>query len=360
MVRVLLSTLMLLMSQSVIAHASSNAYLYWSHGEAQARVDIAVVDAQRLVTMDKQANGELTWSDVLAQKLALEKHLRANITAMNSDQTCPVVFALEGVSQYGDGPYLSILLNFECSRVDQLQYALFADIDTEHRLLARIREGDADYLRVIDPSEGLVLPVQPPSTWSVFGQFVYQGVLHLWLGYDHMLFLLTLLLALVCTRSTESRLSDSARSLTLRALTVVSAFTVAHSITLVVATLGWVSVPSRWVETLIAASISLAALNVWWPMFPRRTYLLAFIFGLIHGFGFSSVLSDLISAGGQRAVALAGFNIGVEIGQAVLVLLILPLLALAMRRKIFQNLAVPAVVLAITATGMVWTFQRAL
>jgi hypothetical protein len=119
-------------------------------------------------------------------------------------------------------------------------------------------------------------------------------------------------------------------------LRIVTAFTVAHSITLSLATLGLVSLPSRWVESAIAASVVLAALNNIWPLFQARRWSVAFVFGLVHGFGFASVLADLGLPQGVLAVALVGFNVGVELGQLAIVAVFLPL-AFALRRSLFYR-----------------------
>jgi HupE / UreJ protein len=142
-------------------------------------------------------------------------------------------------------------------------------------------------------------------------------------------------------------------------LRIVTAFTVAHSITLSLATLGWVDLPSRLVEATIAASVVLAALNNVWPFFQGRRWMVAFGFGLIHGFGFASVLADLGLPRDALALALVGFNLGVEAGQLAIVAAFLPW-AYALRQGVFyRRVVLWGGSLAIAAIAAAWFVERA-
>jgi putative Ca2+/H+ antiporter (TMEM165/GDT1 family) len=179
---------------------------------------------------------------------------------------------------------------------------------------------------------------------SVVGEFVALGVEHILRGYDHLAFLLALVVA--------------ARGL--RALVgVVTSFTLAHSCSLAAAAQGWIVPPARIVEVLIALSIVFVALRNLLDDRPRRLWPEAFGFGLVHGLGFAGALSQTLSAEPQKLRALFGFNLGVEIGQLAVVLVALALLALA-----HQRLAPRSVRLATSWTvallGGYWVVSRAL
>jgi hydrogenase/urease accessory protein HupE len=176
-------------------------------------------------------------------------------------------------------------------------------------------------------------------------QFVALGVEHIFTGYDHLLFLLGLLLAGGTVR---------------RLLVVVSCFTLAHSATLALAALSVVTLPSRLVESAIAGSIIFVAAENFLVKEPRRRGLLAFSFGLVHGFGFASVLADMHLARQGVLRALFGFNLGVELGQGALVLAVAPLLAVLRRREWFARTAVPAICLGSLCAGAYWLVERAL
>ena len=134
--------------------------------------------------------------------------------------------------------------------------------------------------------------------------FIGEGIRHIFTGYDHILFIVTLILTV-----------GSWRKLAI----TVTAFTAAHSVTLVLATLGLVTLPSRLVEPLIALSVLVVALDAAFRPQASSRALIAFGFGLVHGFGLSNVLRDLGLSGRQLAPALLGFNVGVEIGQLLIV-----------------------------------------
>ena len=142
-------------------------------------------------------------------------------------------------------------------------------------------------------------------------------------------------------------------------LRVVTSFTIAHSITLSLAALGFVSLPSRLVESTIAFSVLLAAINNIRPVVAEKRWLVAFLFGLIHGFGFASVLADLGLPQGALALALLGFNLGVECGQLAIVAAFLPL-AFAIRRSVFyRRVVLFCGSLAIALVAAVWFTERA-
>ena len=156
-----------------------------------------------------------------------------------------------------------------------------------------------------------------PSRWEFLG----EGIRHILGGYDHVLFLLCLLLPAVMRRTAEGwrpvgRLSQAI----LPVVGIVSAFTIAHSITLTLAALKLVSLPSSFIEPAIAVTIVLAALDNIWPIFPVRRIVVTFLFGLIHGFGFASVLAELNLPTADFAWALLQFNVGLELGQLMIVI----------------------------------------
>ncbi|MBI4638010.1 MAG: HupE/UreJ family protein [Candidatus Rokubacteria bacterium] len=177
----------------------------------------------------------------------------------------------------------------------------------------------------------------------VSGSFVWLGIGHILTGWDHLLFLAALLLR-----------GGGFRSV----LVIVTAFTLAHSATLALAVLGLVAIPDRLVESVIAASIAWVALeNVVAREAPSRRWLVSFGFGLVHGFGFASALTPLRLPPWNLAVALVGFNLGVEAGQAAAVAAALPLLAW-MRRRPWEPRVVRALSLLLAALGAVWLVQR--
>jgi hypothetical protein len=171
-----------------------------------------------------------------------------------------------------------------------------------------------------------VLTLRPGGVWQTFKQYLKDGVWHIWIGYDHILFLLALLLPAVLLRKNgQWEPAPTLRGAFIEVVKVVTAFTLAHSITLTLASLQIITLPSRLVESVIAASVILAALNNLRGTIEGRRWVMAFVFGLVHGFGFASVLADLGLPQGALVLALVGFNAGVEVGQLTIVAVFLPL-----------------------------------
>ena len=138
----------------------------------------------------------------------------------------------------------------------------------------------------------------------------------------------------------------------------VSAFTLAYSVTLCVTALGLVSLPSWLVESVIAVSIVVAAFNNFWPMVTRRLWLVAFAFGLIHGFGFASVLADLELPRDALFVSLHGFNLGIEAGQLAIVSAALPLIYLLRSLRVYSRILMPAGSAFAAIIATVWLIER--
>ena len=242
----------------------------------------------------------------------------------------------------------------------EVDYRLLFDIDPQHKGLLQLRHAGQVSTAIFAPdSARQSLQVANASGWRQFGDYVRHGVWHIWIGFDHILFLLSLLLPAVLVyrdRRWEGR--TTFRAAAIDVLKIVTAFTLAHSITLTLATLGVVSLPSRLVESAIAASVVLAALNNVWPLFHGRRALVAFAFGLIHGFGFASVLLDLGLPKAALLLSLVGFNVGVELGQLAIVLLFLPLAYLARNTVLYRRGVLGLGSCVIVLVALAWLVER--
>lgn len=184
-----------------------------------------------------------------------------------------------------------------------------------------------------------------PSPKHSFSNFFVLGVEHIWTGYDHLLFLFGLLI--VC---------NSFKSIA----KIVTCFTLAHSLTLALATLDIVQIPSRMIEPAIAASIVYVGVeNIFRRGDPKGRWLLTFAFGLVHGFGFASVLREMqIAKAGSVVVPLVSFNLGVEAGQIVVAAIILPVFWYLRKKPQFTPRWVPACSVLVAAAGAFWFIQR--
>ena len=409
------------------AHKASDAYLtlHVDGAVVDARIDIALRDLDRDLYLDTNADDQLSWKEVRTRWADIAALARNDIRLSADGARCtpapastPVTDAnAPALTEHSDGTYAVLRTQWHCAApVQQLsvEYELFAKTDPTHRGIARVSRANAaadapaPQLAVLSPGNGwhrFKLPPLPAAaatamaasatpappalmqstpdatgrdadtatvdeapTSSFFG-FVREGVHHILIGYDHILFLLSLLLPSVWIRSavTDPRTgvtrtrwlpSTNLRLALTNVLKVVTAFTVAHSITLALSVLNIVNPPSRWVECIIAASVVLAALNNIWPVISEARWKLTFVFGLVHGFGFASALKDAGLAKGALVGPLVGFNVGVEIGQLCIVAVVLPI-AWSLRGTRTYRGAFAAGSLAIAGVAGLWLVQRA-
>lgn len=198
-----------------------------------------------------------------------------------------------------------------------------------------------------------------PPTILAWKDFLWQGVRHILIGYDHILFILVLLLTTVVRLSSNTWIAvDSFRSALWNTLKIVTIFTIAHSITLTLAALDLVKVDPVIVESVIALSIIGIALNNIFPRFSAHSWLLIFLFGLFHGLGFASVMGDLQFRNVLIERILILFNLGVELGQIGIVLLVFPILYWIRRSVFYKPVVINTFSLAAIAVSSIWVAQR--
>ena len=279
-------------------------------------------------------------------------------------EACTLTPVAHEVDRHTDGAYTVLRLSGQCASeapAIAIAYRMLFDVDPTHRGLVRYVAGDGGTRTTVLTAEApsASLSVHTSAAEQALAYFL-QGMHHIWEGIDHLLFLLSLLLpAVLVWRSGGWAPVDTFRPALIDAAKIVTAFTVAHSITLTLAVLGVVSLPSRLVESAIALSVILAALNNLWPVVRHGRMLAAFGFGLIHGFGFAGALGELGLPDGALALSLASFNIGVEAGQLAVVAMFVPL-AFALRATFaYRQVALRAGSVAIALVALVWFVERA-
>jgi hypothetical protein len=195
--------------------------------------------------------------------------------------------------------------------------------------------------------------------WRGFVAVVKLGVDHIWMGVDHVMFLVALLLPAVLVRRDGGwRAIEQFTPALINVVKIVTAFTVAHSVTLSLASLGIVHLPVRMVEVIIAGSIAVAAADILYPLFHGRIWLIVFGFGLFHGFGFAAAMEEIGVLREHIGLTLFGFNLGVELGQLAIVVVTFPLLFVVRRLAMYRHLALPLTAAAMIVISMVWVVER--
>lgn len=391
------------------AHAPSNAKLSLVADESgvQQRWDIALRDLDRALPLDADDDGNITWGELRQAWPQIEsladEGLRLGIPSGQVAQPTagcePAPLAAPRIDEQADGTYAVLERHWRCppgagEHGLAVDYRLFAESDASHRGLLQWRasEGAGATTAVLVPNAPPVRLAGADAADAAAGAppsllgFIGEGVHHILIGTDHVLFLLALMLPAVVAAAPGASASMRWPQALLQVAKVVTAFTVAHSITLALAVLGVLDPPSRLVESLIAASVVLAALDnlrrflpgVRWrhkapgagvPAPPAQRvscrsgaaerWQLAFAFGLIHGFGFAGALRDLGLDEGALVRSLLGFNLGVELGQLGIVALVLPLAWWARETLFYRRVVLAGGSLAIAAMAAVWFAERA-
>ena len=255
----------------------------------------------------------------------------------------------EVLSSAFDAPSFTMQVDFACGAMVRnlaVRDDVFDVLGPDHHTLAKLEApgGIQQFAFTPDGREARFVVGDRGGSARQTGSFLVLGIEHILTGYDHLLFLFGLLLP-------GGGLLSLAK--------IITAFTIAHSVTLSLAVLQVVSLPDRLIEAVIAFSIAfVAAENLFRSPSVSRRWLVAFAFGLVHGFGFSSALRELGLPAHGLLLSLLGFNVGVEVGQGLVVVVCLPLLLL-LRRTRWENRAVLGSSLVILLLGLVLFVERA-
>lgn len=398
----------LVLAPSAWAHKSSDAYLRVADvaevpstsaapGAPQAsrasknaialNLSIALKDVDAaLEQLDADGDRQLTWGEVGQATPAITEWVGNGVQWQCGGSAVTPPWGFEALEERTDGRYVRLATSLECAPGQALtvRYGLMQGIDPTHRLLIAGTLSGQPLAAVLAPdgrpgtdlraagakSADSTVSQEPGATRSGVGtllHFVSEGVHHILEGYDHLAFLLALLLPISLTRrrapfSTETGAPQGeslGRRAGLKALIVtVTSFTIGHSVTLVLAGIGWVTVSGNWVEPAIAISIGISALLNLFPIKGLRTSWLALGFGLIHGLGFSGALIEAGVSGSLLVWALAGFNLGVEAGQLMVVAVWCAVSIVLMRWSLYRTVVVRGGSVALLLLSLYWTVQR--
>lgn len=365
-----LALLALTLSSAAQAHQSSDAFISWriNASRVEQRVDIALRDLDRELSLDANDDGQLSWGEVRGRWPEIERLLADRLRVSAGGRPCSLLkSAPPQLDEHSDGRYAVLQQTLECAAAAHslgVDYRLFADSDAGHRGIVRLLTAAGEQTALLVPAAGarqFQLAQSPQQGLDAFGGFVKEGMQHIAAGLDHILFLLTLLMVTVWRREGRAWVARAtARSAWQETLRLVTAFTLAHSLTLGLAAAGLLAPPSRWIESLIAASVLIAALDNLRPFVPGPRWLMVALFGLVHGFGFAGPLQALGLQRGNLALPLLGFNLGVELGQLLLVLALLPLACAWRAKAIYVSGVVRLGSGLIAGLALIWLIERSL
>ena len=338
------------LSLPALAHQTGNSYLVLteSNGRLQIELDFIVRDLGNLLQPPTPSDAPApvpppaatpTPEQLQAMQPAITQVIQESLGVQLNEETQPLEFVSQSVVLRNDGLYVrqrftSPSMTSE-SKFVVVRYSFFNQNDKLGRAFFKLQLGKEEISSVFDSStQTQRFALGDTKRWSTIGLFTHEGAWHIWGGPDHLLFLLTLLLPglMLLHRATGPPETDShgTKTAALFALKVITAFTLAHSITLLASVLDVISLPSRWIESAIALSIMIsAALNLQ-TRIQWSQWKLAFIFGLIHGMGFANGLRELGLSQTYFIETVLAFNVGVELGQIAAVVAVgIPIILLA-------------------------------
>lgn len=360
----LLATVLLyLLTVNANAHDPGLSLLEISLLEQQsvAKLTFARQDLETLYSVDSDQNGQLTDHELATAQTAL------------------IAVASNSITLWSDGAQLiPRAVNIRRAESDAIHLTLtFARLNNDSFILKspgllQLPRGHRQYVSVLNAanqtlSEHMLsradyekeIRLQKRTVTAIFVNFLMEGIRHIWIGLDHILFLVTLILpAVLLYQAGQWRPARSLYAPLMDTLKIVTAFTAAHSITLSLAALQIITPPTQWVESAIAVTVILAALNNLRPLFSNSRWLLAFVFGLIHGFGFAGVLADIGLQQELLATSLLAFNLGVEIGQAAIVGLLFPVIYVIRHSRLYPLYVLKGGSLAAIIIAIGWLGER--
>jgi hypothetical protein len=360
-------------SADLEAHKLGQSYLYLQVYEESVtgRFEIALSDLNPALGLSGTA-GEIT-ADNLDERIGfLEEYYLEHVTILLDDRPLAIEFTGHDLLDVRGG---YVLMPFDIGGLEGVpekltfDYSVLFDEEPKHRGFLLVEYNWATGTFANENQISLVFrpgshrkdfDLTSTGRWRGFLAVVYLGMEHIWEGIDHELFLLALLLPAVMRREDGKwQPVDRFTPALINVIKIVTAFTVAHSVTLSLAALGVVQLPGKFVEVMIAVSIAIAATDIVVPIFRGRVWLVVFGFGLFHGFGFAGALSEMGVLGEHMGLSLFGFNLGVEIGQVAIVAVIFPLLYLIRKLPAYRRFILPIAAAAMILISLLWAVERA-
>ena len=357
--------LLIVLGAPAFGHSSSTSYLTVVKDTDKLSVqwEIALRDLDYAIGLNP--TGRITWGDLRARAPAIASYTLPRLQLEAGGGRCrPGPVTLLADERGGTG-YAVLRFIARCPgqvhRV-RIAYSLMFDLDPQHRALLDFIAGPSFHVAVLSPDRPRVTLDADVGLGRTFVDFGRVGVDHILSGPDHLLFIAILLFPAMFRRVDASAWLPVRRFFPafLETTKILSAFTIAHAITVTAAVLGWVNVSGRLIEGAIALTIVATALDNILPILPRRRWTIAFGFGLIHGVGFATALGPLALPPLPLAVALLSFNLGVEAAQIVAASIVLPLGFSLRNMHGYSAKFIPSASGLAGLVAIVWFMQRTL
>lgn len=340
----------------------------------ETRLEITAEDLDRALGTTLWADEVFTLEEAQANLDVIRAYAEEHVRFEAGGQDLQLRFKEVGIREVGFGTFA--MLTYEFADLETIPdeimvtYDAVFEVNSDHTNMLVIEHNwktgtfnnEANISLIFNAnSPRQALDLSSSTMWNGFWALIKQGVWHIWIGLDHILFLIALMLpSVLVLRNKQWEPVESFKPAFLKILGVVTSFTVAHSITLTLAALDVVSLPSQLVESIIAGSIIVAALYNLFPRVAVREWVIAFVFGLFHGFGFASVMADIGMLGEFMALSVLGFNVGVELGQIAIIAVVFPVLYLIRNARWYIPVVVRLGSMALIFVACIWLVERIL
>jgi hydrogenase/urease accessory protein HupE len=352
----------LILSSSVQAHTTSTSYLSLDliKNSITGMWKITLKDLHLVMNLDLNNDSRLIWSEILSQEQKIVSELNKSVSLYSDNMQCKLNIKKLMIDRSKSNIYLDVPFTTNCnsSLKLKLNYNFLFDQDAFHKTILSINRNNKTSTNILSYSNRVYNYSENTNSFYQFFEFVVQGIIHVLIGLDHVLFVICLLLSATLLASQNN--NNKIKPLINNTLKLITAFTIAHSITLILASTKILSIPPSIIEPIIALSVIVLALVNLLNTQNIKHWPIVFIFGLIHGFGFAFVLEEVPVQSGTLITSLFGFNIGVEFGQLLIVVIILPVLYFLYSKKYYQRLLIPVMSVFIATIGLLWFIERTL
>lgn len=382
----LMISLLILNFTSAYGHQSSTSFLTLEDGKINHAQDSSIesVNATQgakaayglwkvsinalntVLPLDKNNDGYIKWGEISEQYSELILLLNNNITLSknNKDDACLIDNAVTSnlkLDTILNQNYILIPFTSSCTvnEISKIDYNFYFKVDADHKAILKVIDNDNNSVVDVFSNDKQVVSINSQKN-NAFISIVKEGIWHILIGFDHIIFLLTLITGVLFIN----------KSRPVEILKVVTAFTVAHSITLGLAAFNVITFPIQLIEAAIAITLVIAALHNIRHTLPARLrdilswsiWKMAFVFGLIHGFGFANVLTELQLSTVNIAKTLFAFNLGVELGQIAIVLLFITVISLFITKIQSKNKVLETALVSssgfVIILGSLWFVER--
>lgn len=329
--RLLLIYLAIIFSTNIYAHQSSTSFITLNQNDKviNGLWKVAIEDLIDIQKLDVNYDGDIQWEEIINNKNELLLMLKESLNIKTVQKICEVEYSSSrmALDTILDRSYVLLPFKMNCSinSIASINYNYYFTIDSDHKGIITFVDEKQESTIYVAAANNPEITINE-STSDSFIDIVKEGIWHIWMGFDHIIFVLTLLFGVLFVSDNIKNTSSRVKQIS-EIIKVITAFTVAHSITLALAALDIINPSVRFIESAIALTLIIAALHNIKHLLPERTtnffawpiWKMAFVFGLIHGFGFANVLAEMNLYVTDVAKTLLAFNLGVEVGQLVIV-----------------------------------------